>query len=309
LRSWLSNVNAATNNGKYPFSIQVACNNGTFHNGTCFCEAFLRARNNNGPTGAINTVGSTILMAWAEPMDTQDEIGDIVSNQYVNNKKYSMGGLFYNSQMHMLDMYPTATGREVMETWLMFGDPSCILRTKTPSTITASHLGCVPGNATSYSVSVTAGPGTYGCVSQNNQIIGANALTGVVQSVAFTQAFNPLQSLLLTITEFNKTPYTYVLGTCIGAGLNTNSLDNLIFAETIFTSALNIHHVQNSSLHYKVELCDMQGKILVNNNMNMDADMTQLNTENLSPSIYLLKIKDQSDNLLKVIKVIKTTGY
>ena len=68
-----SHINQASNNGKYPFVISVACNNGTFTTGPCISEAWMLADKNNSPTGAISACGSSILMSWAPPMATQDE--------------------------------------------------------------------------------------------------------------------------------------------------------------------------------------------------------------------------------------------
>lgn len=303
----ISNVNVATNNGMYPFSLQVACNNGTFHNGTCFCEAFTRARNNNGPTGSINTCGSTILMAWAEPMDTQDEIGDIISNQYNNNKKYTMGGLFYNGQMHMLDMYPTATGEEVMETWLMFGDPSCMLRTRSFSNATATYPSCINSGATSATVNAVSGAGKYGCVSQNNQIIGTSLLNGGVTTIAFTSTFNPSIPLLLTVTEFNKVPLTGTIGVCLQTDVNKIAYQDLnIYAETFFTNEIRIFYSGTES-GLKVEIMDMQGRKVIGGEMiNSRESVTRLNTSSVSTGLYLLKISNANGEMIKTQKLIKS---
>ena len=57
-------------------------------------------------------------MAWAEPMQTQDEMADIIAETYPTNKKATLGGLFYNSQMSVLDDYNNSTtAKEVMQTW------------------------------------------------------------------------------------------------------------------------------------------------------------------------------------------------
>ena len=302
----IANVNVATNNGMYPFSLQVACNNGTFHNGTCFCEAFMRARNNNGPTGAINTCGSTILMAWAEPMDTQDEIGDIISNQYNNNKKYTMGGLFYNGQMHMLDMYPSSTGEEVMETWLMIGDPSCMLRTRSFSNATATYPNCINSGATSATVNAVSGAGKYACISQNNQIIGTSLLNGGTTNIAFTSTFNPSIPLLLTVTEFNKVPLTGTIGVCLQTNINSITLENAnIYTATIFKDEISIFYAGTQTA-LKAEVMDMQGrKVLGGEMINSRESVTRFNTTSLSTGLYLMKVSNSNGETIKVQKLIK----
>ena len=127
-----SNINSAINNGRYPFVISVACNNGTFTSGTCISEAWQRASNLGSPTGAIAAAGSSILMSWAPPMASQDEIVDILVESYINNKMHTIGALFYSGQMKMLDDYPNS-GKEVIETWVLFGDPTTLFRSDIPS--------------------------------------------------------------------------------------------------------------------------------------------------------------------------------
>jgi gingipain R len=301
-----SNINAATNNGMYPFSIQVACNNGTFINGTCLSEAFIRAKNVNGPTGAIASCGSSILMAWAEPMDAQDEIGDILSDQYTNNKKYTLGGLFYNAQMHMLDAYPTNTGKEVMETWVMFGDPSCMFRSLDPSTIVVSHPTCVMPNATTFSVATTAGVNTYASISQNNQIIGTALITGSNTSIVLTQTYSANQNLLLTITEYNKIPYTATLTTCITTDIKGNENVSEFFVESPVKDELNFNYKNVDATNLTLQVMDMQGKLVAQSTFDdvLSEGNLKMNTGGLSSGVYLLKISSPT-SLLKTIKVVK----
>ncbi|MBA2612697.1 MAG: T9SS type A sorting domain-containing protein [Bacteroidetes bacterium] len=301
-----SNINAATNNGMYPFSVQVACNNGTFIGGTCLSETFLRAKNATGPTGAIASAGSSILMAWAEPMDTEDEIGDIISDQYLNNKKYTMGGLFYNGQMHMLDDYPTATGDELMETWVLFGDPSCMFRCLVPTNITANHDPCIQQNVTSFSVTSSFGVNTYASISQNNQIIGASLITSANTNIALTQTFSTSQSLLLTITEYNKLPYIVTLPVCLATGINELATASEFFVESPVGNTLNFNYKNVEAKELTLEVIDMQGKLVISStfdNISSEGNL-KMNTEALSSGVYLLKVSG-SNSVLKTIKIVK----
>ncbi|MBL7917761.1 MAG: T9SS type A sorting domain-containing protein, partial [Bacteroidia bacterium] len=269
-------------------------------------EAFLRAKNNNGPTGAIASVGSSILMAWAEPMDTQDEIGDIMSNIYANNKKYTLGGLFYNGQMHMLDMYPTATGEEVMETWVMFGDPSVMIRTQTPSNLTVNHFHCLKDVATTFSISSSAGPNAFACLTQNGQIIGAGPLTGATTNIALTNTFSLVQDVILTVTEFNKIPKIDTIPVCI-----TTSVKKLASSENFYIK----NPVQNNQLEifYKniipgeadVKIFNLQGKMVLNTNIYVSANgRNAINLDQLESSVYLVQITGANNqrNNFKIIK-------
>lgn len=127
----------ATNYGSYPFVISVACNNGKFVNNECMSETWLSAKNNNQITGAIAACGSSILMDWAPPMKTQDEIVRLLSNYSSGVHKYSLGGLFNNGQFSMLEKYGK-DGDGVVQTWIFFGDPSTVFRSKLTQSIDLS---------------------------------------------------------------------------------------------------------------------------------------------------------------------------
>jgi gingipain R len=310
----ISDINAGTNYGKYPFSVQVACNNGTFNGGTCFSEAFIRATGSGslGPKGGIASTGSSILMAWAEPMDTQDEIGDILSNQYANNKKYTLGGLFYNAEMHMLDNYPTQTGQEVMETWVFFGDPSCMIRTASPTNITATMDSCVTALATSVNINTSIGVNKYVTITQNNTILGSSAITGSNTNVAIS-SLNPLQPLLVTITEFNKIPFTASLAICVETNTVTTSVSSNIYDNYILTNPNPIHQdfvlfydkLTHSSL--TLELFDMQGRLVEKSDFNIENKMVGkvvMNVSEFPASLYFVRITSEG-KLLKTVKVVK----
>ncbi|MCE3225615.1 MAG: hypothetical protein K0S32_166 [Bacteroidetes bacterium] len=303
-----SNVNAATNYGKYPFSIQVACNNGTFIGGTCFSEAFLRAAGSGtlGPKGAIASVGSSILMAWAEPMQTEDEIGDILSNQYVSNKKYTLGGLFYSGQMSMLDKYPTATGKEVMETWVMFGDPSCTFRSQNPTQLTATHDNCYIPGSTSFSFASSVAPGSYACISQNNQIVGTAVVTASNTTVAFTQTYNLSQGLDLTITGSNMKPYTSSILICGPTSVTKADKNATVSIESMIRDEFIIGYTNFESAKMNVFVYDLTGRIVASYSAETSASgEVRFNASQLSSSVYIVSIKDENNKDLKTVKVVK----
>lgn len=304
----ITNINSATNYGKYPFTIQVACNNGTFIGGTCFSEAFLRAAGTGalGPKGAIASVGSSILMAWAEPMQAQDEIGDILSNQYTNNKKYTIGGLFFNGEMSMLDNYPTATGKEVMETWVMFGDPSCTFRSQNPSALIASHDPCYVPGSSGISINSSFGPMAYACVSQNNQIVGGAALTSGTTNIAFTQTYSATQPLLITISQFNKTPYTSIINNCVTTGINDQKNTVELMVESPIGEEMNVVYNNLNSKNLTLMIYDVTGKLIISSkHETTESGKLKINTADLSSGVYLVSIKDNNNVLLKTVKVIK----
>lgn len=204
-------INNATNNGMYPFVISVACNNGTFVGGTCISEAWLRATENGTPSGAIATCGSSILMSWAPPMETQDEMTKLITAEEDGNKLYTLGGLFYNGQLSMLEKYP-GQGIEVMQTWIMFGDPSVQFRNKTTATLQASQAECLSSTSLTEIEIACAEDGALVALTQDAQLLGKAVSSGgkAVVSVSTIAAGSPIA---VTITKPNHYPYQSTIST------------------------------------------------------------------------------------------------
>ena len=199
-----SHINSATNNGKYPFVVSVACNNGTFTSGTCISEAWQRASSSGSPTGAIAAAGSSILMSWAPPMASQDEIVDILVESYPNNKMHSIGALFYSGQMKMLDDYPNP-GKEVVETWVLFGDPTTLFRSDIPSDFVVEHSETEEIGLTSTTILCDVENAAVTLWNGDSLIGKSNVLNGQVDFNF--DSINTIDTLSIVINAYNKTPY------------------------------------------------------------------------------------------------------
>lgn len=200
-----NHINAATNNGKYPYVVSVACNNGTFNSGTCISEVWQRANNSSGPTGAILAAGSSILMSWAPPMATQDEIVDILVESYASNKKYTMGGLFYNAQMKMLDSYGNQ-GKEVVETWVFFGDPSLMIRTADPVNLGATHVDNVQVGESTITVSCNVENARI-ALTQNGVSLGSGFVNGGKVDINVDGGVIDKENIEVVASAYNHAPY------------------------------------------------------------------------------------------------------
>ncbi len=128
-----SHVHRLTNDDKLPFIWSVACNNGQFDYDECFGEAWMRATNpNTGKlTGAIGGMFSWISQPWIPPMYGQDEMVAILT-EWRDGYKHTLGGASCNGNMFMMDMDPF-DGVETHNTWILFGDPSLMVRTDVPT--------------------------------------------------------------------------------------------------------------------------------------------------------------------------------
>ena len=202
-----TDVNGLVNMGMYPFIWSVACVNGEFHIGTCFAETWLRATGTNGvPTGAIAVLMSTVNQSWSPPMDGQDEMNDILVESYENNIKRTYGGLSMNGVMHMADSYGTAGEEEILY-WTIFGDPSVVVRTDTPTDMTISHNDVIIIGAEEFSIE-TGMAAALVAVSRDGELL-ASTYTDATGGITL-EFETPLEipgPVDLVVTAFNKMPY------------------------------------------------------------------------------------------------------
>lgn len=199
-----NNVNGLTNTDKLPFIISVACVNGNFVGLTCFAEAWLRAEDDGNPTGAVAAFMSTINQSWDPPMQGQDDMNDILTEADENNIKRTFGGITMNGCMAMNDEYGSA-GDEMTDTWTIFGDPSLMVRTATPQTLTVDHMPTLFIGATSLTVNCDA-EAAVAALTMDGEIIG----TAVVESgsaIIDFDALNDVGVMDLVVTAFNYIPY------------------------------------------------------------------------------------------------------
>ncbi|MDD2636465.1 MAG: C25 family cysteine peptidase [Bacteroidales bacterium] len=249
-----THVNALTNENKLPFIWSVACVNGNFNGNTCFAEAWLRATNNNNPTGAIAFLGSTINQAWSEPMTGQDEMVDILIETYPTNIKRTMGGVSFNGMFKMIE--EGGLGQETADTWTLFGDPALMIRTKTPQEMTISHLTTLNVGQTEFTVNCNVDNAFVSLTKLDGDetiIIGSDYISGGSANITITPFAAP-GNMKVTVTAYNKTTYQedvliivpdgpYVVGngyTINDAEANNNSLADYNETIKINQSLLNV---------------------------------------------------------------------
>ncbi len=197
----IADVNDLKNENKLPFIFDVACVNGNFHGRTCFAESWLRATNNGKPTGAVAIIASTINQSWAPPMDAQDEMNDLLVHSVSNNTKRTFGGVTVNGIMHMIDEYGSQ-GSKMSDTWTIFGDPSLILRNKSPKEMEISYNNTLPAGSTSMDVSCNS-EGAYVCLSRNGEIVGKSIVSGGKATLRY-DAVSGSDPLKLTVVGQDK---------------------------------------------------------------------------------------------------------
>ncbi|WP_196888615.1 C25 family cysteine peptidase [Aureivirga sp. CE67] len=297
-----NHINEAVNNGKYPFVISVACNNGTFTAGECISETWLLATNENTPTGAIAATGSSILMAWAEPMQTQDEMTDIITEAHEDNHKITLGGIFYNSQMSMLEEYTDSpTAIEVMQTWVMFGDPSTIFRTKETMDMTVAHVESIVKNATAVTINCDIDD-TLITISQNGEILN----TGIAQngSVEITLEEYAQENPLVVIgVKQNYLPYQGEISvTDEVINVNEEIWNNLIVYPNPASDQLNLNWNKNLAIE-KISIMDLTGKIVYSSDISDSITSKSINTSSISSGMYILKVSSNESSKTSKISI------
>ena len=129
----VSNVNALTNDYMLPIVWSVACNVGQFDYNTCFGEAWMRATNNASgvPTGAIGGMFSWESQPWVPPMYGQDEMVDILTGwRSADQFNHTLAGASLNGNMDVIDK---GSDTKCHDTWILYGDPSLMVRTTNPT--------------------------------------------------------------------------------------------------------------------------------------------------------------------------------
>lgn len=214
-----TSINALNNSDKYPFVWSVGCVNGDFNGLTCFAETWQRATDNNGgPAGALSTMASTINQSWDPPMEAQDEFNDLLTNSYTNNIKHTFGGISMNGCAKMNDTYGTQ-GVEMTDTWVLFGDPSVVVRTAKPTPLTATHVPQDYVGVTTIVVNCNT-PGALVGLSINNVWLGAGIVgTNNQASITFPSIASAC-TVDVTVTAFNKMPYFGTIPILNGTSVN-----------------------------------------------------------------------------------------
>ena len=207
-----SHVNALTNDNKLPFIFSVACLVGKYdHSSDCFAEAWMNATNGSNPTGAIGTLMSYISQPWIPPMWAHDECIDIIVGSGTASNMHTYGGVSVNGLFGIFDNYSTSETSAVgtYQAWIVYGDPSLMIRTKTPEAMTVTHAGTITPSATSYAVTVSNGSGAVATITDaSHNILGKATVSGTSATISLSGAtLNSGDELTLCVFGYNKVTY------------------------------------------------------------------------------------------------------
>jgi hypothetical protein len=220
-----AHVNQLQNADKLPYIFSVACLNGRFttEDGPCFAETWMRATQNNKPTGAVATLMASISLSWTAPMSAQDEFVNIclgLPSPYGQHGqagiKRTFAGAALNATQKMLFQHGINNCLQDYLSWTVFGDPTLMFRTKNPQEMTISHLPEILNDAQTYPVNCNA-DGALATLSFRNErddviIVGSATVKGGVAEITLKEPLPIPLDLTLAVTGFNKKTY---LGTVL----------------------------------------------------------------------------------------------
>ena len=228
-------VNQLTNGNKLPFIWSVACLVGKYdntstsygsnytigQNNDCFAEAWMHATMSSSdltPTGAVGALMSYISQPWIPPMWAHDECIDILCELKSNNIKHTWGGTSINGLFGIFDNYSTSDNSAVgtYQAWVLYGDPSMMLRTKTPQANSVTHAGTIALGDSSYSITTSNGNGAVATITDaNHNILGKATVANNKATINISGTLTANQELTLCVFGYNKVTY---LGTITVTG-------------------------------------------------------------------------------------------
>lgn len=284
-------VKRLTNDNMLPLIFSTACLNGKYdHHSDCFAEAWMRATNSStgAPTGAVGTLMSYISQPWTPPMWAQDEFADIITGVNPDSNKHTWGGAAINALMGIFDHYSTSESSALgtYQAWILYGDPTLVIRTKTPEAMTVSHTGRITPFDTVYTVSVIGGDGSLVTVTD----AAHNILNRTVVADGTAAIHIPTAMLERTLRSNNR-----ILSLCI-FGQNKQT-----FLDTVsVTAPVTDHFVWQDGERIiacgdgVLQVFDLRGRLLSATSVNGMLSATRRHLGIDQTGVYVFRLNDQS---------------
>jgi len=277
-----SHVNALTNAGKLPYIFSAACSNGSFSTSPSFAETWMRATHNNQPTGAITTFMATIDIHATPSIVAQNEFVNICLDlpsiygpwgqpPVQPGIKRTFAGAALNATQKMVMVRGLHDWKTIDDynSWTVFGDPTLMIRTKTPQNMTVSHPPAVVSSPFVVTCNTEGAVATLSYINDDNEVIilGTATVSGGVANIAFTDSVTSSMDVILAVTGFNKVTYINpVFQTVITTTTTTWNSNSSICQDIIITnnSTLNINNCTISLCAYAKIIIQPGGKLVIN---------------------------------------------
>jgi PKD repeat protein len=138
-------------------------------------------------------------------MAGQDEMTDIMVETYPSNIKRTFAGISINGCMKMIEQYGS-DGKNMADTWTVFGDPSVMVRTANPDTMLVAHDTFFVVGDTSLSVLCNL-PGARVTLTLNDSILDTELIADSVCTLTFPALQNGGDTIHLLVFAYNYIPY------------------------------------------------------------------------------------------------------
>jgi len=196
-----------TNIDSLPVIMSVSCSPGDFDDPSvpCFGETWLRASDAGGdPVGAVGTYFSSFTQ-WSPPATTAQ---DYYNMYLVIGSRTSFGGLCYAGTAQMMNVTSGGTAVFHARNWVLFGDPSLLVRTDQPLALTVLHPGSMFYADAIYSAAVESGGSPVEgvrCTLYGDGLIYGSDVTGPdgTVDISISQSVLITGPLTLTATGIN----------------------------------------------------------------------------------------------------------
>ncbi len=209
----LGEIAQLDNDGQWPVVVDVACNNGDFTNHEpCFAEAWTRAGTLTQPLGAVGIYSSTISAAWDEPAEMEE--GVVYS--FLDDREAVWGEALVGGLLHMEAFFgDSATVEEVKLTFLNFGDPSLVVRSRVPTHLVVEHGHTLPPGASELAVEVLDEDGVAVADAvvavSSGSVLRTVALTDDSGEAAFDFELAEGEELDVVVTGFDLVTYEGII--------------------------------------------------------------------------------------------------
>jgi gingipain R len=228
-------------------------------------------------------------------MQTQDEITELINNS--TKTKTTLGGLFWNGQLSMLEKYGEA-GEGVMKTWIFFGDPSTEFRyqetkeTKFETNYTELEETLLIEISSSIE-NLKIG------ISYKNEFVTSGYINNGKFIVEISKKYNP-DSLFITGTKQNYATYnSFLKNNLLVAEEANNKLDEF----NIYPNPSNEYMYITGENICEIELSTLEGKTVKYITVVNNEEKTFIDTKELLSGVYLLKVKNNINSSLKKISI------
>jgi len=202
-----SEVNNLTNDWRLPHIVSVACLPGRFNsnNTPVFAEVWMRAMNRTtgAPRGAIAAWMSSMNQPWIPPMWAQDYVAELL----VDEEYLTIGGLYFNAANLMLSHGTTnSTFINTLRTWVIFGDASLMVRSRSPLAMNVEAPAVLVIGATEYSFGIDVTNALASLFDPETQTILGTTVSNEngFGTIELASPQTVPTTLLLTVTAFNR---------------------------------------------------------------------------------------------------------